>query len=73
MAKASFRMASASRESVFGAQTNTAQRIHRSDYTEGRLDPSVQVPHRTQATARKSIQEGLSSHLLYIMYIIGVI
>src|SRR3954452_3500261 len=30
-------MASASRESVFGVQTNTARKIHRSDHTEGRL------------------------------------
>src|ERR671920_2627004 len=37
MAKVSFRMASASRESVFGVQTNTARKIHRSDHTEGRL------------------------------------
>src|SRR3712207_3583846 len=37
MAKVSFRMASVSRESVFGVQTNTAREIHRSDHTEGRL------------------------------------
>src|SRR4029450_10229536 len=37
MPKVSFRMASASRESVFGVQTNTARKIHRSDRTEGRL------------------------------------
>src|SRR5687768_12897961 len=37
MPKVSFRMASASRESVLGAQTNTARKIHRSDHTEGRL------------------------------------
>src|SRR5918992_6365843 len=37
MPKVSFRMASASRKSVFGVQTNTARKIHRSDYTEGRL------------------------------------
>src|SRR6187200_1312919 len=37
MPKVSFRMASASRESVFGVQTNTARKIHRSDHTEGRL------------------------------------
>src|SRR5664279_686672 len=37
MPKVSFRMASASRESVFGEQTNTARKIHRSDHTEGRL------------------------------------
>src|SRR3954463_11494088 len=37
MPKVSFRMASASRESVFGVQTNTARQIHRSDHTEGRL------------------------------------
>src|SRR5215208_2201397 len=37
MPKVSFRMASACRESVFGAQTNTARKIHRSDHTEGRL------------------------------------
>jgi hypothetical protein len=30
-------MASASREWVFGVQTNTARKIHRSDHTEGRL------------------------------------
>jgi hypothetical protein len=30
-------MASASRESVFGVQTNTARKIHRSDRIEGRL------------------------------------
>jgi hypothetical protein len=35
MPKVSFRMASASRESVFGVQTNTARKIHRSDHTEG--------------------------------------
>src|SRR3979411_3344964 len=37
MPKVSFRMASASREWVFGVQTNTARKIHRSDPTEGRL------------------------------------
>jgi hypothetical protein len=37
MPQVSFRMASASRESVFGVQTNTARKIHRSDHTEGRL------------------------------------
>src|SRR5215217_6359727 len=37
MPKVSFRMASASRESVFGVQTNTARKIDRSDHTEGRL------------------------------------
>src|SRR4051812_8015096 len=37
MPKVSFRMASASGESVFGVQTNTARKIHRSDHTEGRL------------------------------------
>jgi hypothetical protein len=37
MPKVSFRMASASRESVFGVQTNTARKNHRSDHTEGRL------------------------------------
>src|SRR5436190_12619609 len=37
MPKVSFRMASASRESVFGVKTNTARKIHRSDHTEGRL------------------------------------
>jgi hypothetical protein len=37
MPKVSFRMASASRESVFGVQTNTARKIHPSDHTEGRL------------------------------------
>jgi hypothetical protein len=30
-------MASASREWLFGVQTNTARKIHRSDHTEGRL------------------------------------
>src|SRR6266496_4199905 len=37
MPKVSFRMASASRESVLGVQINTARKIHRSDHTEGRL------------------------------------
>src|SRR5712671_5080450 len=37
MPKVSFRMASAYREWVFGIQTNTARKIHRSDHTEGRL------------------------------------
>jgi hypothetical protein len=37
MPKVSFRMASACRESVFGVQTNTARKIHRSDHTEDRL------------------------------------
>jgi hypothetical protein len=32
MPKVSFRMASASREWVFGVQTNTARKIHRSDH-----------------------------------------
>src|SRR5712691_10962466 len=36
MPKVSFRMASAYREWVFGVQTNTARKIHRSDHTEGR-------------------------------------
>src|SRR3954447_4171209 len=40
MPKVSFRMASASRESVFGVQTNTARKIHRSDHTEDRLTPA---------------------------------
>src|SRR5207245_2518328 len=45
MPKVSFRMASAYRERVFGVQTNTARKIHRSDHTEGRLTtaPSVGV------------------------------
>jgi hypothetical protein len=30
-------MASASHESVFGVQTNTARKTHRSDHTKGRL------------------------------------
>src|SRR3954447_20818056 len=37
MPKLSFRMASASCESVFRVQTNTARKIHRSDHTEGPL------------------------------------
>jgi hypothetical protein len=37
MPKVSFRMASASRESVFGVQTNMARKIHRSNDAEGRL------------------------------------
>src|SRR2546427_4795979 len=37
MPKVSFRTASAYREWVFGVQTNTARKIHRSDHTEGRL------------------------------------
>src|ERR671920_1497854 len=37
MPKVSFRMASASRESVFGVQTSTARKNHRSGHTEGRL------------------------------------
>src|SRR5215217_345272 len=37
MAKVSFRMASASRESVFGVQTSTARKNHRSGHTEGRV------------------------------------
>src|SRR3989442_15593312 len=37
MPKVSFRMASAYREWVFGVQTNTARKIHRSDHTDGRL------------------------------------
>src|SRR4051794_5382688 len=37
MPKVSFRMASASRESVFGIQTNAARKDHRSDHIEGRL------------------------------------
>src|SRR5438093_2737734 len=37
MPKVSFRMASAYCEWVFGVQTNTARKIHRSDHTEGRL------------------------------------
>lgn len=37
MPKVSFRMASPSRESVFGVQTSTARKIHRTGHTEGRL------------------------------------
>ena len=37
MPKVSFRMASAYCEWVFGVQTNTERKIHRSDHTEGRL------------------------------------
>jgi hypothetical protein len=37
MPKVSFRIPSASREPVFGVQTNTAQKIHRSEHTEDRL------------------------------------
>jgi hypothetical protein len=37
MPKVSFRMASASRESVFGVQTSTARKNHRSGHTEARL------------------------------------
>src|SRR4051794_37274585 len=39
MPKVSFRMASASRESVFGVQTSTARKVHRSDHTEGPDSP----------------------------------
>src|SRR3954451_8339968 len=49
MAKASFRMASGSRESVFAVQTSTAGRNHRSGHTEGRLTttfPTGEAPLR---------------------------
>src|SRR4051812_23725517 len=37
MPKVSFRMASASRESVLGVQTSTTRKNHRSGHTEGRF------------------------------------
>src|SRR4051794_25885487 len=37
MPKVSFRMASVSRESAFGVETNTARKIDRSGHAEGRL------------------------------------
>src|SRR6186997_985010 len=38
MAKASFRMPSASRDSFFAVQTSTARKNHRSGHTEGQKD-----------------------------------
>src|SRR4051794_21565372 len=58
MPKVSFRMASASRESVFGVQTNTARKIHRSDHTEGRL---------TTAQSRCCVRKGTPcGHSAYV-------
>jgi len=54
MPKVSFRMASASRESVFGVQTNTARKIHRSDHTEGRLTSSMALVPEQAKTQRTS-------------------
>jgi hypothetical protein len=53
MPKVSFRMASASRESVFGVETNTARKIHRSDHTEGRLSKhsALATPPRSRCRA----------------------
>src|ERR671920_1763327 len=64
MPKVNFRMASTSRESVFGVQTNTAREIHRSDHTEGRLttapsgccvrkEPVADTPPRYGALSRR--------------------
>ncbi len=47
MPKVSFRMASASRESVFGVQTNTAREIHRSDH-RGPVDHRAKRMLRTE-------------------------
>src|SRR4051794_36832531 len=43
MPKVSFRMASASCESVFGVRTSTARKSHRSDHIEGRFDHTRQA------------------------------
>src|ERR671919_3264109 len=53
MPKVSFRMASASRESVFGVQTNTARKIHRSDHTKGRQPGHDTTPAFTRERARR--------------------
>src|SRR6476660_3069140 len=52
MPKVSFRMASASRKSVFGVQTSTARKNHRSGHTEGRLTttPSRCSTHHRRVT-----------------------
>src|ERR1700737_4891926 len=55
MPKVSFRMASAYRQWVFGVQTNTARKIHRSDHTEGRLSrvaPMQKAGSRSVKTSR---------------------
>jgi hypothetical protein len=60
MPKVSFRMASASRESVFGVQTNTARKIHRSDHTEGRLTTAPSRYCVGKATSREQMQGRVS-------------
>ncbi|MCA1696991.1 MAG: hypothetical protein LC749_20985, partial [Actinobacteria bacterium] len=60
MPKVSFRMASASRESVFGVQTNTARKIHRSDHTEDRLTTAP-----SGCRVRKGTITGTSSSLAF--------
>src|SRR5712692_7426176 len=53
MPKVSFRIASASREWVFGVQTNTARKIHRSDHTEGRLTTAPSGLLRTEGNGHR--------------------
>ncbi|HSH32956.1 MAG TPA: hypothetical protein VLB31_05005, partial [Actinomycetota bacterium] len=50
MPKVSFRMASASRESVFDVQTSTARKNHRSDHTEDQLTTTPSRVLRTEGT-----------------------
>src|SRR5947209_7903309 len=71
MPKVSFRMASASRESVFAVQTNTARKNHRSDHTEGRrtvaYDPALvwpSLPCRTEASLTPGRARQLAAHRL---------
>src|SRR5216683_1791609 len=59
MPKVSFRMASAYREWVFGVQTNTARKIHRSDHTEGRLT-TAPPRERDRCQVMRSTSRGCS-------------
>jgi hypothetical protein len=49
-------MASASRESVFGVQTSTARKNHRSGHTEGQFDHHAKRVLRAEGTIYRTLQ-----------------
>src|SRR5437588_5367501 len=67
MPKVSFRMASASRESVFGVQTSTARKNNRSGHTEGwlttsRSNPANSLTHDTRDLVLGAGESPLERH-----------
>ena len=56
MPKVSFRMVSASRESVFGGQTSTARNNHRAGHSEGSVQPLRQADVRTEGNLKRELK-----------------